>query len=280
MRRRCCRAAGSPAPLGRGRPLSAALAPPRRGLKVTEICVCVARPWGGLRGAAPRGPVRAAAWAGAALFPPHKAPRWAAPAGAPPCPQGPPRCRPPAQVGEAVCLVLCLGAAGWVVPRCVSSSLLWGRRARGVGLGGAMWLGGGAPVPGGGGGGCSWSFYGAGGRGCSPLGGLVVLLGLVVNPPPPPPGGVSFFVFPVVAAWGWPRGGGGVAALPAASMLSRPSSYSTGVCRGRSDRRPCSILSCCRWPSPSRPRMCRPGIAWRSRSPSRRPCPCRAVPSR
>lgn len=172
------------------------------------------------------------------------------------------------------------GAAGWVVPRCVSSSLLWGRRARGVGLGGAMWLGGGAPVPGGGGGGCSWSFYGAGGRGCSPLGGLVVLWGLVVHPPPPPPGGVSFLVFPVVAAWGWPGGGGGVAALPAASMLSRPSSYNTGAFRGRSDRRPCSSLFCCRWPSPSRPRMCRPGIAWRSRSPSHRPCPCRAVPSR
>ena len=173
--------------------------------------------------------------------------------------------RPPAQVGEAVCLVLCLGAAGWVVPRCVSSSRLWGRRARGVGLGGAMGLGGGAPVPGGGGGGCSWSFYGAGGRGCSPLGGLVVLWGLVVNPPPPPPGGVSFFVFPVVAAWGWPGGGGGVAALPADSMLSRPSSRSTGVGRGRSDRRPCSILSCCMWLSPSLPQTCSRGIAWRSR---------------
>lgn len=172
------------------------------------------------------------------------------------------------------------GAAGWVVPRCVSSSLLWGRRARGVGLGGAMGLGGGAPVPGGGGGGCSWSFYGAGGRGCSPLGGLVVLWGLVVNPPPPPPGGVSFLVFPVVAAWGRSGGGGGMAALPAAFMLSRPSSSSTGACRGRSGRWQCSSLFCCRWPSPSRPRTCRPGTAWRSRSPSHMPCPGRAVPIR
>lgn len=190
-------------------------------------------------------------------------------------------CPPPPCAGRRSRLSWSLfGAAGVVVPRWVSSSLLWGRRARGVGLGGAMGLGGDAPVPGGGGGGCSWSFYGAGGRGCSPLGGLVVLWGLVVNPPPPPPGGVSFLVFPVVAAACLGVAGGRRRGCRSASMLSRPSSYNTGAFRGRSDRRPCSSLFCCRWPSPSRPRMCRPGIAWRSRSPSHRPCPCRAVPSR
>lgn len=115
-----------------------------------------------------------------------------------------------------VCVCVSVRSVNYL-PLYPSSPLLWGRSARGVGFGRSIRLGGVAPNPSGRVGRHSWSFYKAGGRGCSPLPGLVVLWGSVVGRPSCPEGrcwGLACFGRAFSGGGGWGRG------WPL--MLSRP----------------------------------------------------------
>ena len=143
------------------------------------------------------------------------------------------------------------------------SSLLWGWRARGWGLGGASGLGGGAPVPAPARGRHSWSFYYAGWRGCSPLRGLALLWGFVVVRPR---AGAGCWSFPLLRSfclwrrWGW---------CGVAFMLAAPFWFRGRICIWPSPR-----LSRCAWQSMCQQQKYSPAISWRGRCSPPAPPPC------